>query len=430
MKEIQFDLTYTKNEECVYKKIPFDVPENIEKLEISYEYLRFDENIFPEGIEKREKNIVDIGLYDEKSDLRGWSGSQRREFFISASESTPGYQSGSIKSGVWAVALGLYVIENTVNVRLIIKLFPQKCRILKGDLHIHSVNSDGMCTVSQITEMAKRENLDFIALTDHNTLIQNSEIGNSNGISVIAGMEYTNYRGHANFYFKNPGIQIKSDPLSNSFNEMQAVFAKTKDSGALISLNHIMCDNCPWEFGFEGFDFDMIEVWNSLMKESDMRAIAFWHKKLLEGKKLAIVSGSDFHRHTLGAMIGSPCIFVYANSASSEDILRAISKGNSFIAMTSEGPIIDFTINDTIFGETIQFSNSLEGRLKILSVRKGDIVKIISDKEESIANVLHNGIYEKVFSIKQTSFYRIEVYRNLLGRVVIVALSNPIYISA
>ncbi|GAJ18037.1 unnamed protein product, partial [marine sediment metagenome] len=40
----------------------------------------------------------------------------------------------------------------------------------KGELHVHSYHSDGKNSVEEIVEAAKEEKLDFIALTDHNTI--------------------------------------------------------------------------------------------------------------------------------------------------------------------------------------------------------------------------------------------------------------------
>ena len=62
----------------------------------------------------------------------------------------------------------------------------------KGDFHIHSTASDGNCTPSQVVTLAKKRNIDIMALTDHNTtsgLDEAIKRGNDIGIKVIPGVE-------------------------------------------------------------------------------------------------------------------------------------------------------------------------------------------------------------------------------------------------
>ena len=76
------------------------------------------------------------------------------------------------------------------------------------DLHIHSVYSDGTCTVEEIINKAKLLGLKQIAITDHNILdgsIFGKEISN---IDFIVGTElsvgYNNHEVHLLGYFPNP----------------------------------------------------------------------------------------------------------------------------------------------------------------------------------------------------------------------------------
>ena len=41
---------------------------------------------------------------------------------------------------------------------------------MKIDLHIHSKNSDGKFTVAEIIKEAKTRNIDFLAITDHDSI--------------------------------------------------------------------------------------------------------------------------------------------------------------------------------------------------------------------------------------------------------------------
>ena len=64
MEEIRLSRTYTSEEQKQYLRIPFEVGENVERIEISYAVLCLKKRKTPYGEEKREINIIDLGLFD------------------------------------------------------------------------------------------------------------------------------------------------------------------------------------------------------------------------------------------------------------------------------------------------------------------------------------------------------------------------------
>ncbi|MDE6661442.1 MAG: PHP domain-containing protein [Anaeroplasmataceae bacterium] len=72
---------------------------------------------------------------------------------------------------------------------------------MKIDLHNHSTYSDGLYTPKELLEIAKREQVDCFALTDHDSVFGCEEIkayAKEYGIHVLAGMELsTGYKGHS-----------------------------------------------------------------------------------------------------------------------------------------------------------------------------------------------------------------------------------------
>ena len=430
MTELYFELTFNADQQRRYIKHFFPVPARTARIEIEYDYPRFTEKVNDGGVEISETNIVDLGLYDHLGNLRGWSGSDKTHMFTSETAATPGYRYGPVEAGEWAAALGLYKITREVTVRLWVRLFPKERKLLRGDLHMHTINSDGVYTTAEVIDFCRGMGLDFIALTDHNNTVQNSEIGTPEGITVIPGMEYTNYRGHANFYF--PGCRtdfFEPRLLSNSFEEMKQIFLGAKKKDAVISLNHIDCDNCFWDFGYDDFPFDMVEVWNGPMKDSEMRAIARWQDWLCGGRKIPAVGGSDTHRHELSRTYGFPSTFVYADSNSIEDIHNALVRGSSFVSMSPEGPRLDFEIGGKILGETVRWEPGLEGRVEIAGTDAGDILRLINGKNEIREwDIPFKGVYRNSFTVERAGFYRVELYRKILGRTMLICLGNPIFI--
>ncbi|OAA92131.1 PHP domain-containing protein [Clostridium ljungdahlii] len=80
----------------------------------------------------------------------------------------------------------------------------------KGDFHLHTTASDGNLFPSKLVCMAKREGVDIIAITDHDTLSGIDEAlkeGEKIGIKVIPGIElstlYENKSVHILGYFKD-----------------------------------------------------------------------------------------------------------------------------------------------------------------------------------------------------------------------------------
>ena len=67
----------------------------------------------------------------------------------------------------------------------------------RGDLHTHTVHSDGRRRIEEMAEAAISAGLDFIVSTDHNTSSANSAwAARSAELEVIAGEEVTTRHGH------------------------------------------------------------------------------------------------------------------------------------------------------------------------------------------------------------------------------------------
>ncbi len=65
---------------------------------------------------------------------------------------------------------------------------------MKGDLHVHTTLSDGSLGMEEVIAQAKRIGLDFISITDHDTMSSISRakiLGDRYGIQTIPGVELT-----------------------------------------------------------------------------------------------------------------------------------------------------------------------------------------------------------------------------------------------
>lgn len=422
MKKIIINKKYTKDSQKEYLKVPFLIEEEFDHLVFEYSYKRFDSD-------NNEINIVDIGLFDNENNFRGWSGSNKTKIYISEIFSTPGYQKVVLNPGQWYIALGLYKIKDIVDIEIKIELYPKKYSWLSCDLHMHTVNSDGEYKTKEVIGFCKKLGLDCIALTDHNNTEQDKESISDNELSIIHGMEYTNYRGHANIFFTGDKTDFILNPLTNSFEEMKELFVAMKAQGCIISLNHIFDTSCPWDFGFKDFPYDVIEIWNGFMTNDNMKAIEWWQSYISKGNKLPIIGGSDTHKMLPFRTYASPTTFIYSDSKSPDNLLKSIKNGNCTVSYYLDGPQINFMIDKAFVGQTIKYKENLNGTLSVKSIKKNQEVLLISDfGEEKRWIARDNHKFTEIFPIEKRLFYRVEIYQKLEGVLILTAISNPIYI--
>ncbi len=67
---------------------------------------------------------------------------------------------------------------------------------MKGDLHCHSKMSDGSQGIEDIIATSKKVGLDFVAITDHDTMSSHSRskiVGQRYGVQVIPAVEFSSY---------------------------------------------------------------------------------------------------------------------------------------------------------------------------------------------------------------------------------------------
>jgi len=421
-----------KSSERKYLFVPFECPENVERMEISYDYKQFDVLQGADGEKKNKANVIDLGLHDEKDEFRGASGSSKQSIFIEENRSTPGYINGELNPGTWQIMFGAYQVEDAgcmVNFKVTFHFKERK--LLKGDLHLHTQVSDGNYTPREMIQLAHMMKLDYIFLTDHNNFHQNRFILPNEDLAVLPGMELTLYDGHCNLLGVEKPI---TSFFVNSKAELMAILEEARENGALISINHPYDDcpnnNCPWLWGFD-VPYDVLEIQNSFYDERyDRRTIDFWHSELMNGNRLPIVGGSDNHGIRFMETPASPCTCLYADSNGRKDILKAIKGGNGFVSCFIDGPEINLQIGNYIMGEVVPEVCTNEVVIELCRLKPYDEIKVITD-----LGVIHvetnqdQKVKRLTFDQTGANFYRVEIWRYAAPDVRILgAISNPIYV--
>lgn len=416
-----------------YFTVPFSLPSNTETLSLHYHYLRHEErdrNIEAGSfISRKEVNIIDLGLIAPDGSQVGASGSDKSDIIVSETWSTPGYRPHPLSPGEWHIIVGAYkVAEPGVDVTYELRFIPKRMRLLKGDLHVHTIASDGILETEELALHAKRNGLDYLGFTDHNQFISSEALPQIPGITLIPGVEWTHYQGHANFL----GVDRPYDGpyLDNTLDEVKARFVSARERGAFISVNHPCDPVCPFLFDLAQLPFDCLEVWNGPMRGSNLQAIGLWHSLLTSGKKVPICGGSDYHRDSLLLFPGGPTTCVYTMSPGPSDILEALKRGHAFITYSTNGPSLKLTAGEAIMGDSVDFSQVKQMECMVNGLLAGDVVQVTTHKGNTpLVKAETDGKFQGEYILDSPGFARIEVLRSFLpGLPLLPALiSNPIY---
>ncbi len=350
-----------------YVDLPFQVPEGVNRITVSFRYTG-----------REQKSTIDLGLNDPNG-FRGWSGGNKSEFTLSDADATPSYLPGRIIAGTWNLVLGVpnmrkeatsdYEADITfghANDKVAVSAFTDKPLKdapgwYRGDFHSHSAHSDGSCNslggqkvpcpVFLTLEAAKARGLDFIALSDHNSVSQyNVERELQpyfDTLLLIPAREITTFHGHANIFGTTEFVPFRLG--TPSLPDVKTLAGIVHAKGALLSINHPTaptgeaCMGCGWDAPTDYHDIDSIEVVNGGAVhaqgkvEGPADGIPFWQKRLNEGFHLTAIGGSDNHdaedTPDHRSPIGLPTTVIYAENLSQAALLDGLKKGRVFIDM-------------------------------------------------------------------------------------------------
>jgi predicted metal-dependent phosphoesterase TrpH len=347
--------------------LPFRVPKGVTKLHVAYEYTPTD--LGPISI-----NVVDIGIFDpsghglgDADGFRGWSGGARRQFRITRSEATPGYIAGPITPGVWNIVLGPYLITPPgtpwkVVVSLHFGKKREKAQLApaptavpgtgpgwyRGDLHTHTVHSDGRWKRKQLVTAARAAGLDFICSTEHNTSSASYTWGRHvpDDFLVITGEEVTTRTGHWLAVGLPPATWIDWRYRGGE-GHLQTFTDRVREVGGLAIAAHPFnpVPSIRWGHGYDYAGIDAVEVWNGPWAADDQQAVEQWHDLLASGTFVPAVGNSDTHNE--GQAVGLAQTAYRLQTLSTAEVVEAIRGGHAWIA---ESSAVDLTF-EAVLGE-------------------------------------------------------------------------------
>jgi len=438
-----------------YIEKPFTLPGGVKRLRIEFSYTG-----------KEQRTTIDVGLMDPAR-FRGWSGGSRNVFTMGTEDATPGYLPGPLPAGKWTLLLGIpniregvvseYEARIYIETRVGVTEFSDKpirteAGWYRGDLHMHSGNSDGKCPsqlgkevgcpVYRVVETARDKGLDFIALTEHNTTSQAGAIRELqpafDKLLVVPGREVTTFYGHANVFGLTGFVDFRT--AEASYAAARNWMSVVNNSGGIISINHPGvpsgedCMGCGWQINdIPGGVIAAVEVLNGgTMKhsiEGPIEGWDLWHKMLNGGQHVTAIGGSDDHH---AETIGTPATVIYMKELSVRGLIEGIRSGRVFIDIEgNKDRFLDLVSGDVCMGGILKVgaSETIDLIAVVKGVPGGEMEFVVDGKWDSTLNraVLTND--EKILAKWKADGARHSIYARVRGKDdKLVLVSNPIYI--
>ena len=310
----------------------------------------------------------------------------------------------------------------------------------KGELHSHTIHSDGDWTASALIAAAQKRGLDFLFITDHNTHSVYQELSGTNpdGLLLIPGIELTTFDGHALVLGIKEWIDWRCgyegwemDDAARKIQEQEGLFIITHPH----ALGSPFCTGCRWDYAdFDIASADGLEVWNGMWgSEGDKNpeGLRMWHELQKSGVSITATAGTDIHSaHDWDEGAGAPVVYVYARSLSAQGVLEGIRAGRVIL---SSGPWIDLhadPLSDSSavpcgVGETcVGSGHSFTLKADWSSVpRDAQLVIWNSQDVVEVVEVSESGSVSRVVTVEREERFWLELY-SVDGAL--LALANPL----
>ncbi|MXQ09810.1 PHP domain-containing protein [Alphaproteobacteria bacterium GH1-50] len=370
-----------------YFLIPFDVPEGVTRVDIRFSYPKASDCVIDLGL-----GTPDMGDFPSEGALAGWSGGARSQIFVATDAATPGYRPG-LWPGRWQVILGFYKLPETpveITLDIVFDRTPraaaraQSPRLPKragagwyrGDLQCHTFHSDARGAPETLHQTARREGLDFLAVTDHNTTTAHAAYFDRDDSAVpvfIPAYEFTTAAGHGNVF----GAREVADFRVANSDDVRRMVARLRAQGHLFSVNHDKPD-IPWTYDLP--EIDCMEVWQAPWMAGNHISLARYQERLAAGLRITAIGGSDFHQPESDdsgnlATLARPCTFLWCEELSVAGVLDALRAGQSFVTEAPEGPRLTIRVGEVGHGGAVPAS---EAHLLICQATgaPGDMIEI------------------------------------------------------
>lgn len=244
-------------------------------------------------------------------------------------------------------------------------------RWYRGELHTHSTYGTGSETVAELVKRAERLGLDFLAITDRNTMDAASDRAfRSKSVVLIPALEWGNDEMGVALVYR-PGT---FPAMASNFAEAQALSIRVQVQGGIFAIAHPCFPTAPWQWNLRYVN--AVEVWcrdwsrvppmgpaqlqERLRERKDGRrvhamaiaaatqgrsangqAALFWDLEMNRGLKAGVIGGS--HSASPKVAMASPVTYVYAREKSLDAIIEGIRRGQTTVSRSLDGPTVSLS---------------------------------------------------------------------------------------
>jgi len=413
-----------------------------------------------------EGNYLGLCLY-EKNRFRAHGRMEKKNGLIElkaevwAKKNIPGAIAGPLSAGTWQAEITTNKVKQDCQVELFVDVWwggsngehppipprPEKISTTpgwyRGDLHVHSTESDGKKSVGELFEIAAEQGMHFLALTDHNNICNWWKLpSRTQGVLPLPSMEITTFLGHANAFGIRDWVDWRVGKDGRIINE---VIDEVHEKGGLFSINHpctpgLPDDHASWRHKkLDWHKVDALEVWNAPVfsrgEGANRQCRKLWDRLLNQGLRITGLGGSDAHYLEQSVQpMGLPTNYVYLHELSREGLLEGIKNGHVFV---TRGPEIHFYAfgkkNYTLPGGEIKSNGKVRlyagiqthglASLALRFIKNGKVVAEMPVSEDKRSYNLED-------TCRAGDWYRVELEENGAGGYRLAAFTNPIYIKA
>lgn len=339
----------------------------------------------------------------------------------------------------------------------------------KGELQAYSTYSHGAETVAELVRRAEASGLDFLAITDRNTVQATQDPGfTSEKVVLIPAMEWGNEAmGTALIY----GMRTLPDP-PNDQDTAQADCLRVQAQGGIFAVARPCFPTAPWQWNLSFVN--AIQVWSRAWREvppmtldnlrdalkirdergeliysiaaaaavtahgANAQACQFWDYELVRGLKASAIAGSGTASPKVP--MGRPITYVYARDKSLEGILEGLRLGRTYVSSGPDGPRIVFNADvmadkkvDVGIGGTIPLEMETVFEVNI-SGAAGKKMQVLQNGRTIISKVIEgdNFVFRFPQRPKSNCYYRVRVTapadpKTGFGPLEVLAMTGPIY---
>lgn len=453
-----------------YLDLELEVPPGTPGLELS---LRFDKVV--DAFQLYAGLLDPDGVFRGHVQCPGGPGPRDSRIRIGATSATPGSLAGPIPSGRWTVRIDLDRCTRSGRWELDVRSWdgqepppadrldadqlarlavatPRRYRPagwLAGELHSHTLHSDGACTPRDQALAAQAAGLDFIAISDHFTTSHWGEVDRLNADPdvtplVMSAIEVTSHAGHANLHGLSRVPDVYVDRPDWTFADLAEACHR---DGGLVTLNHPFSGLQAWHrFDAPLAVADLIEVVNLSQGPNNDAAIGLWDRLLGDGQHLTAVAGTDSHDpRTPEGALGRAVTVVRAEPEPTA-VVDALASGECYVDLGGSARLEAVAPDGrrARMGATLSAAGGVRLEVSVSTPEAACAIVFKNGLMWQILDVPITGDAEHVTVLSEpdpiTAPYRVELHRRGEGpqfwatvrrsHESLLALSNPVWLDA